>query len=153
MFGDDYPTADGTCVRDYIHVEDLADAHVRALDYLAHGGESLALNVGTGVGSSVFEVLNAIERAAGRPVPYDVVERRAGDPAATFADPARALRMLGWKAAEDLIGASRAHSAGTRHRRTCRTDVQTSSANRGSRRVKIIQPSASETNAVTVTPR
>ena len=80
VFGDDYPTTDGTCIRDYIHVEDLADAHVRALDYLERGGGTTAINVGTGVGSSVFEVLHAIEAVAGRPVPHEVVERRVGDP-------------------------------------------------------------------------
>ncbi len=75
VFGNDYPTPDGTCIRDYIHVDDLADAHVKALDYLAGGGQTIALNVGTGVGSSVLEVINATERIAGRTVPYEV--RRA----------------------------------------------------------------------------
>jgi UDP-glucose-4-epimerase GalE len=102
VFGDSYPTPDGTCIRDYIHVEDLADAHVKALDFLDRGGATTAINVGTGVGSSVFEVLRAIETVAGRQVPHEIVEPRAGDPAATFADATRAAELLGWKAAHGL---------------------------------------------------
>lgn len=102
VFGADYPTPDGTCIRDYIHVEDLADAHVRALDYLAGGGATTAINVGTGVGSSVFDVLAAIEQVAGRPVPHRVVGRRPGDPAASFAEPSRAESLLGWSARHGL---------------------------------------------------
>jgi UDP-glucose 4-epimerase len=102
VFGDDYTTRDGTCIRDYVHVDDLADAHIKALDHLAAGGATTSLNLGTGVGSSVLDVLAAIERAAGRPVPYDIVARRAGDPAATYADPRRAADVLGWKAVHDL---------------------------------------------------
>jgi UDP-glucose-4-epimerase GalE len=98
VFGDDYDTPDGTCIRDYIHVVDLADAHVKALTYLADGGDTVAVNLGTGVGSSVFEVINAAADTAGRPVPHDVVERRAGDPVSTFADPTFAEQTLGWKA-------------------------------------------------------
>jgi UDP-glucose 4-epimerase len=98
VFGDDYDTPDGTCIRDYIHVDDLADAHVRALTYLADGGSTVAVNVGTGTGSSVLEVIDATERIAGTTVPYDVVARRAGDPVATYADPAFALETLGWSA-------------------------------------------------------
>jgi UDP-glucose-4-epimerase GalE len=96
VYGDDYPTPDGTCIRDYIHVDDLATAHVAALDHLAAGGTSTAVNVGTGVGSSVLEVLDGIERVAGRPVPHEIVARRAGDPTATFADPTRSRAVLGW---------------------------------------------------------
>jgi UDP-glucose-4-epimerase GalE len=96
VFGNDYPTPDGTCVRDYIHVDDLADAHVAAIDYLGRGGETVAVNVGTGVGTSVQEVLDGIERVAGQPVPYDIVERRAGDPVSTYADTTRSREMLGW---------------------------------------------------------
>jgi UDP-glucose-4-epimerase GalE len=96
VFGDDYPTPDGTCIRDYIHVDDLAAAHVAAIDYLAAGGATTALNVGTGTGTSVKEVLDEIERVAGREVPYDVVARREGDPMATFADPTRSRDALGW---------------------------------------------------------
>jgi len=106
VFGNDYPTPDGTCIRDYIHVEDLADAHVKALDRLASitddGPPTLAVNVGTGVGSSVLEVLNAAGDVAGRPVPYEIVARRAGDPVATFADPAYAESALGWRAKQGL---------------------------------------------------
>ena len=102
IFGDDYDTPDGTGVRDYIHVEDLADAHVKALVHLAAGGESTAVNVGTGVGSSVMDVVAAVSDAAGRPVPYDVAPRRAGDPTATVADPSAAERLLGWRARHGL---------------------------------------------------
>ncbi|BAN03339.1 UDP-glucose 4-epimerase GalE [Ilumatobacter coccineus] len=98
VFGDDYDTPDGTCIRDYIHVEDLAAAHVKALDYLAGGGDTIAVNVGTGVGSSVLDVLEATAAAAGKAVPYDVAPRRAGDPVATVADPSYAEQQLGWKA-------------------------------------------------------
>lgn len=102
VFGADYPTPDGTCIRDYIHVEDLADAHAKALTYLAAGGATEALNVGTGLGSSVFDVIRATERISGRSVPYEVVERRAGDPVSTFADPHRVARVLGWAATRNL---------------------------------------------------
>ena len=98
VFGDDYDTPDGTCIRDYIHVDDLADAHVKALDYLAHGGPTVEVNLGTGVGSSVLDVIRATERLTGRAVPYDIVDRRAGDPVATFADPTFAEQTLGWRA-------------------------------------------------------
>jgi UDP-glucose 4-epimerase len=102
VFGNDYPTPDGTCIRDYIHVEDLADAHVKALDYVGRGGDTIAVNVGTGVGSSVFEVLHAIEAVAGRPVPHQIVGRRVGDPVATYADPTLAADLLGWKPVHGL---------------------------------------------------
>jgi UDP-glucose 4-epimerase len=98
LFGTDYPTPDGTAIRDYVHVVDLADAHIRALDYLVAGGSGATLNLGTGRGSSVREVIAAVERAAGRTI--DVVEapRRAGDPAAVWADPRRAEEVLRWRA-------------------------------------------------------
>jgi UDP-glucose-4-epimerase GalE len=102
VFGNDYDTPDGTCIRDYIHVDDLADAHVRALDHLAQGGGTLEVNVGTGVGSSVLEVIRATERVSGASVPYDVVDRRPGDPVATFADPQFAADTLGWSARHGL---------------------------------------------------
>ncbi len=103
VFGSDYPTPDGTCIRDYIHVEDLADAHVKALDLLAGGQErTITLNLGTGVGSSVFDVIKATEHVAGRPVPYDVTPRRAGDPVSTYADPTHAESVLGWRATQGL---------------------------------------------------
>ena len=97
VFGDDYPTPDGTCIRDYIHVDDLADAHVKALDYLAAGGATTALNVGTGEGSSVMQVIEATARVSGRDVPHEIVGRRAGDPVAVFADPTLVHETLGWR--------------------------------------------------------
>jgi UDP-glucose-4-epimerase GalE len=102
VFGTDYPTPDGTCVRDYIHVDDLADAHVRALANLVEGGPTTSLNVGTGKGSSVLDVIAAIERTSGRQVPHELVDRRAGDPSATYADPRRIREVLGWSARHDL---------------------------------------------------
>ncbi|MDO8392670.1 MAG: UDP-glucose 4-epimerase GalE [Actinomycetota bacterium] len=98
VFGNDYPTHDGTCIRDYIHVDDLADAHLRALDHLAAGKGTAAFNVGTGVGSSVLDVISTTERLSGRKVPHEFVARRAGDPVSTFADPSRAFEVLGWQA-------------------------------------------------------
>ena len=98
VFGSDYPTPDGTCIRDYIHVADLARAHVAAARHLLDGGAADAFNLGTGRGSSVTEVLSAAHAAAGRPVPYEVGPRRAGDPAELVADPAKARRVLGWQA-------------------------------------------------------
>jgi UDP-arabinose 4-epimerase len=96
VFGTDYPTPDGTAIRDYIHVMDLADAHLRALEYLARGGESVALNLGTGEGHSVRAVIEAVESAAGRPVPRVDSPRRAGDPPSLVANAARAREVLGW---------------------------------------------------------
>jgi UDP-glucose 4-epimerase len=102
VFGDDYPTPDGTCIRDYIHVDDLADAHIRALDHLSEGGATVSLNVGSGVGSSVLDVIRSTERVSGLAVPYDIVARRAGDPVSTFADPTRIGAVLGWAATKSL---------------------------------------------------
>ena len=102
VLGDDYPTADGTGVRDYVHVEDLAAAHVAALDHLRRGGANLTVNLGTGRGSSVLEVLQATERVHGAPVPHEIVARRAGDPAIVCADSSRAERELNWKAVRGL---------------------------------------------------
>lgn len=102
VFGDDYPTPDGTCIRDYIHVDDLADAHVKALDYLAAGGATTALNVGTGQGSSVMEVIQATARVSGREVPHEIVARRAGDPIAVFADPTLVRETIGWQSTMGL---------------------------------------------------
>ncbi len=102
VFGSDYPTPDGTCIRDYIHIDDLAAAHVKALDYLAGGGDTTVLNVGTGVGSSVREVIEATERISGRPVPHEFIDRRAGDPVSTYADPSRIAAVLGWSATRTL---------------------------------------------------
>ncbi len=98
VFGTDYPTPDGSCIRDYVHVEDVADAHVKAVDYLDGGGETLAVNVGTGVGTSVLEVLRETERVAGREVPHVLGPRRTGDPVTVFADPTYAEETLGWRA-------------------------------------------------------
>ncbi|HRE00404.1 MAG TPA: UDP-glucose 4-epimerase GalE, partial [Ilumatobacteraceae bacterium] len=97
VFGTDYPTPDGTAVRDYIHVEDLADAHVRALDYLADGGPTAAFNVGTGVGSSVTDIIRATEAASGRSVPVVYGPRRTGDPIEVYADPTTVRDALGWQ--------------------------------------------------------
>ncbi|MEO6156148.1 MAG: UDP-glucose 4-epimerase GalE, partial [Ilumatobacteraceae bacterium] len=102
VFGNDYPTPDGTCIRDYIHVDDLADAHVRALAYLADGGKTTALNVGTGQGSSVMDVIGSAGRISGRVVPYQIAPRRNGDPVAVFADPTLVQATLGWKATMGL---------------------------------------------------
>jgi len=102
VFGDDYETPDGTCIRDYIHVEDLADAHVKALDYLARGGPTVEINLGTGTGSSVMEVIRTAEQVSESEVPHEIVGRRAGDPSATYADPTLAERTLGWRARHGL---------------------------------------------------
>ena len=97
VFGTDYPTQDGTAIRDYIHVQDLAEAHVRALDYLLGGGASIALNLGTGVGHSVRDVIGVAERVTGRKVPYREAPRRAGDPPVLVADARLAERVLHWQ--------------------------------------------------------
>ena len=97
IYGTDYPTPDGTAIRDYIHVSDLADAHLHALAHLAAGGDSAALNLGTGSGSSVREVIAAVERIGGRKVPHREAARRPGDPPELVADPALALARLGWQ--------------------------------------------------------
>lgn len=99
VFGGDWPTPDGTGVRDYLHVMDLAEAHVAALEHL-HGGATGAIpvNLGTGRGTSVLELLRAFERACGRTIPYDIVGRRDGDVAELWADPTRAERLIGWRA-------------------------------------------------------
>lgn len=96
VFGDDYPTPDGTCLRDYIHVSDLADAHVKALQRIASGGASGAYNLGTGTPHSVRAVIDAVERVTGKRVPWTLGPRRAGDPAALYAAPGKARTELGW---------------------------------------------------------
>jgi UDP-arabinose 4-epimerase len=96
IFGTDYPTPDGTAIRDYIHVADLADAHLLALGRLEKGDKALALNLGTGKGHSVREVVASVEKISGRNVPRVEVERRAGDPPSLVADPSRARQSLGW---------------------------------------------------------
>lgn len=99
VFGGDWPTRDGTGIRDYLHVMDLAEAHVAALEHLQGGATgALAVNLGTGRGTSVLELVRAFEQACGRPIPYDIVGRRDGDVAELWADPAFAARLLGWRA-------------------------------------------------------
>ena len=102
IFGSDYPTPDGTCIRDYVHVNDLADAHERALQRLAAGQPSFAVNLGTGTGYSVQQVLSAVEQTTQKSVPKKLVPRRAGDPPALVANPARAEQLLHWKASRGL---------------------------------------------------
>ncbi len=107
ILGSDYPTPDGTCIRDYIHVSDLADAHVRALQYLeshaeANGNNALAINLGTGKGNSVLEVIRATEAATGQAVKRTLGARRPGDPPILVADPAKAQSILGWTAQRTL---------------------------------------------------
>lgn len=103
VFGDDYPTADGTCERDYLHVEDLAAGHVAALTRIASSETPIrAWNLGTGHGTSVLQIIAAFERACGKPIPYDIAPRRAGDLAAFWADPTRAHEELGWAATRTI---------------------------------------------------
>ena len=102
VYGNDYATPDGTGVRDYIHVQDLAQGHVVALQYLQDKGESFTVNLGTGVGYSVLDVVHAFEAASGKQVPYKIAPRRPGDVAQCFADPALAQRLLGWRATHTL---------------------------------------------------
>lgn len=105
VFGTDYPTPDGTCVRDYIHVVDLADAHVAALKHIEKGGGSGIYNCGYGTGSSVKDVLAAVDRVIGRKLPIKMGARRPGDVACTIADPAKLKRDLGWKPKYDNLDA------------------------------------------------
>lgn len=102
IFGTDYPTPDGTCIRDYIHVNDLADAHVSALELLANGADSMGVNLGTGHGYSVKDVLSKIEEVTGKKVPVRIAPRRPGDPPALVANPALAEKLLRWKAKRSL---------------------------------------------------
>ena len=97
IFGDDYPTPDGTCIRDYIHVSDLATAHLAALDHLLAGGASAAFNVGTGAGLTVLEVLRAVEKVTGKSVPHKIAPRREGDPTELVADSTKLRKTLGWE--------------------------------------------------------
>lgn len=103
VFGNDYNTPDGTCIRDYIHVTDLAQAHVLAVDRLLCGGKSDAFNLGNGNGFSVLDIINAAQRATGRTVEYNIGSRRAGDPAILIAGSQKAKRLLGWKPEHDDI--------------------------------------------------
>jgi UDP-glucose-4-epimerase GalE len=102
IFGTDYPTPDGTCVRDYIHVNDLAEAHVKAVKHLINGGKSLAINLGTGQGNSVNEVVAMVEKVSGKKVPRQIGPRRPGDPPALVADSRSAEKVLNWKATRNL---------------------------------------------------
>jgi UDP-arabinose 4-epimerase len=110
LFGTDYPTPDGTCLRDYIHVEDLAEAHIKALRFLETKSGAHAFNLGTGIGVSVREVLGAVGRLAGKAVPVVESPRREGDAPRLYASPARAARELGWRAAatdiESMVGSA-----------------------------------------------
>ena len=109
VFGNDFPTPDGTGVRDYIHVEDLARAHVAALDYLAKGGDSITCNVGTGHGTSVMDIIATTERVTGKKVPYEITGRRAGDPSECYADPRRINETFGWsptRSLDDIISSA-----------------------------------------------
>jgi UDP-glucose-4-epimerase GalE len=98
IYGTDYPTADGTAIRDYIHVEDLAEAHLRALEHLCAEGTSMALNLGTGRGHSVREVIEMAQSVCGRTIPWRETARRPGDPPVLVADPSRAAELLRWQA-------------------------------------------------------
>lgn len=102
VFGGDYPTPDGTGVRDFIHVVDLSSGHLAALDYLVDNGGLHAWNLGTGQGSSVLEVIESFSRIADRDIPYEIVERRTGDVAVSYADPTAARREIGWKSERGL---------------------------------------------------
>lgn len=97
VFGKDYPTPDGTAIRDYVHVSDLADAHIRSLDHLRKGGDSDFINLGTGVGNSVLEVIDAARKVTGRDIRVRFEPRRSGDPARLVADATKAAKVLGWK--------------------------------------------------------
>ncbi|WP_297210057.1 UDP-glucose 4-epimerase GalE [uncultured Flavonifractor sp.] len=97
VFGDDYPTKDGTCIRDYIHVTDLAQAHILALDYLMKGGDNNVFNLGNGVGFTVNEVIEVARAVTGHPIPANMAPRRAGDPAQLIASSAKAVEVLGWQ--------------------------------------------------------
>jgi UDP-glucose 4-epimerase len=97
VYGGDYPTPDGTCIRDYIHVADLGSAHIRALDYLRADGESTNINLGNGLGFSVLEVIETARRITGKTIPTQIEPRRAGDPSRLIADAGKALKTLGWK--------------------------------------------------------
>ncbi len=105
VFGKDYPTPDGTAIRDYVHVIDLAEAHISALEYLRRGGKSDFINLGTGHGYSVLEVIEAARKVTGHPIPVRIEGRRAGDPPELVADAAKARQVLGWTAAQSDLPA------------------------------------------------
>jgi UDP-glucose 4-epimerase len=104
VYGDDYSTPDGSCIRDYVHVLDLAQAHIQALDYLEKDKREFnTFNVGTGTGSSVFEVIHQIQKTSGIDFEYEIIARRAGDPARLIADSSRIETAMGWKAKNTLV--------------------------------------------------
>jgi UDP-glucose-4-epimerase GalE len=103
VFGDDYDTPDGTCIRDFVHVQDLAEAHVLALEHLAASGTSTSFNLGTGTGHSVLEVIDAVKRVSGRDVPFEMADRREGDPARLVATSEKIRNELGWKPRFDSL--------------------------------------------------
>ncbi len=107
VFGDDYDTKDGTCIRDYIHIEDLVDAHIKALEYLLKGNKSNIFNLGSGEGYSIYEMIQAAKNVTGEDIAYEVTDRRAGDPAVLIASNQKAKDILGWSpkftAVEDII--------------------------------------------------
>ena len=103
IYGDDYATPDGTCIRDYIHVTDLAQAHILAMEYLMNGGESNIFNLGNGVGFSVNEVIETARKVTGHPIPAKMAQRRAGDPAQLIASSEKARTVLGWKPEHDSL--------------------------------------------------
>jgi UDP-glucose 4-epimerase len=116
VFGTDWPTQDGSCVRDYIHVLDLADAHISALDYLEQDvREHSIFNVGTGTGSSVLAVIDAIHKVIGKDFEVELVDRRAGDPAFLSADVSRIEKTLGWKAKYSLADIVSSHYSASSH--------------------------------------
>ena len=102
VYGNDYPTRDGTAIRDYLHVVDLANAHLKALQAIEQRGEGLVCNLGTGRGSSVLEIISAFEKATGQKIPYELAARRPGDVTEAWADPSYAEKVLGWKAKKTL---------------------------------------------------
>ena len=102
IFGKDLDTPDGTCIRDFVHVSDLGVAHVLALEYLADGGKSLSMNLGTGKGTSIKELIEAIRRLTGHSVPHEFAPAREGDPPSLYADPSKAKEILGWVAKRDM---------------------------------------------------
>jgi UDP-glucose 4-epimerase len=102
IFGNKLETPDGTCIHDYIHVSDLGQAHVSALEYLAKGGQTTCLNLGSGEGISVAALIAAVEEISGRKVPHSYAEPRPGDTPVLYADPTRAEKVLGWEPSRDL---------------------------------------------------
>jgi UDP-glucose-4-epimerase GalE len=137
VFGDDHPTEDGTPVRDYIHVSDLADAHIRALDHLSGGAPSGIFNLGTGTGASVRQIIAEVESVTGLEVPHVFAERRTGDPPQLVADPQRAFSALGWRPRHSDLGTIIRSAAGWERRRATADKATVR------RPAKILQPSFS----------